>query len=78
MKTVHFETQRFYDNAQVLEIAMPEDADRYDMWDLVQVHFDDAARAISGTVEVMALELNASAIGPAVLREYDAGRYNLA
>ena len=57
---------------------MPEDADRYDSWDLVQVRFDDEARAISGTVKVMALELNQFAIGPAVMREYDAGRYTLA
>lgn len=78
MKTIRFETQRFYDNAQVLEIAMPEDADRYDSWDLVEVRFDDAARAISGTVKVMALELNQFAVGPAVMREYDAGRYTLA
>jgi hypothetical protein len=69
---VHY-TGREYNGKQVLEIdapAMPDDptAD-------VRVMFTDESRNIVGVVTLMAVEL-LSGTGDAVLREYDAGRFD--
>lgn len=76
MQTIKYSTGRQYDGAQTLVItAPPMPAD--DLAD-VDVSFTDASRRIAGVVTLLAFELqNADAIGAAVLREYDAGRYTL-
>lgn len=73
-----YSTGRTYGAPQVLEItatARPED-----YFEFVRVTFHDAARRISGTVLLLGMEcfesdLAGEGIGPAVLKEYDAGRY---
>lgn len=74
MKTTRYTTGRNYGAPQVLEITAPANAS--DDLDFVPVQFTDAVRGISGTVKVLGFYL--SDIGPAVLTEYDAGRYTLA
>ena len=73
MQTIKYQTGRQYNGAQTLIInvpAMPAD----DLAD-VTVPFVDASRGIAGAVTLMAFEANPREIGRAVLREYDAGRY---
>lgn len=73
MKTTQYLTGRNYGTAQILTITAPAIAN--DEWDLIEVAFEDAARGIAGTVRVFGIDLDQ--VGPAVLREYDAGRYSL-
>lgn len=62
--------------AQVLHITAPRAG--ADDWGHAEVQFRDAARGIAGTVKVFNIELSAPReLGAAVLREYDAGRYQL-
>tara|TARA_R110000868_G_scaffold148578_1_gene370567 strand:+ start:168 stop:398 length:231 start_codon:yes stop_codon:yes gene_type:complete len=71
----HYATGRDYDAPQVLTINAPQLPD--DPIADVRVTFRDSARNISGAVSVMACECcTVSAMGAAVLREYDAGRYD--
>ena len=70
-----YATGREYSGKQVLEIDVPAIPD--DLTADVRVTFNDSARNISGAVSVMACECcTVSAMGAAVLREYDAGRYD--
>ena len=73
MKTIRYSTGRNYGAPQVLEIAAPASVE--DDFSFVPVQFTDAARGICGSVMVLGFYL--SDIGPAVLAEYDAGRYTL-
>ena len=76
MTTINYATDRDYGAPQVLTINAPQLPD--DPIADVRVTFSDAARNISGAVNVMAIECcTISSMGAAVLREYDAGRYNL-
>lgn len=69
-----YSTGRDYGAPQVLVIDAPTIPD--DPIADVRVTFADAARNISGAVDVMACECwTTSSMGAAVLREYDAGRY---
>lgn len=73
-RTVAFPTGRNYGAAQVLSITFePTDDWAAD----VAATFTDAARNIRGAVTVMGFDATPANIGPAVLREYDAGRYSL-
>ena len=69
---MQFVTGRNYGTPQVLliEVLSPLSGDSIAM---VLVRFVDKSRGISGTVKLMEFELDQ--IGPAVLREYDSGRY---
>lgn len=72
MQTVHF-TGRVYNGPQMLEIDVPSVP--ADPLADVRVTFTDESRGIVGIVTLMACQIE-SGIGPAVLREYDAGRYD--
>ena len=72
MNKINYETGRDYGAAQVLEITFNSAAD--DFAD-VSAHFVDAVRGISGTVTIFGYQANPQNVGAAVLREYDAGRY---
>lgn len=72
---IKYTTGRNYGTAQILEIDAPGARDDDDMLADVRVTFNDTARHIRGVVSVMRLECDAN-LGRAVLREYDAGRYN--
>jgi hypothetical protein len=76
MQTISYETGRDYGAPQVLEITFPAVAT--DDFQLVAVKFVDAARRISGIVEVFDIDVTLAKIGRAVLAEYDAGRYQAA
>lgn len=69
---VHY-TGREYNGKQVLEIDAPAMPD--DLTADVRVMFTDESRNIVGIVTLMGFELQ-SDVGAAVLREYDAGRYD--
>ena len=70
-----YATGRDYGTPQVLTINAPQLPD--DPIADVRVTFNDTARNISGAVSVMACECwTTSSMGAAVLREYDAGRYD--
>jgi hypothetical protein len=72
MNTVTYRTGRNYGTSQILEITFaPTD----DIMSDVPATFVDAARGISGTVTVFGFDATPNTIGPAVLAEYDAGRY---
>jgi len=71
MKTIRYATGRDYGTPQVLTITAPATPD--DPIADVRVTFEDEARGIAGAVTLMAFQL--SQVGPAVLAEYDAGRY---
>ena len=75
MQTIKHDTGRIYNGPQTLVINIP--ALPADELADVDVSFVDASRHIAGTVTLMALEANAREAGRAVLREYDAGRYQL-
>lgn len=75
MRTFRHNTGRHYGAPQVLAITAPTLSPSIDPAELVLVHFDDPARNIVGVVQVLACETGAYDIGPAVLREYDHGRY---
>jgi len=68
----HYTTGRNYGTPQVLIIDAPQLPD--DPIADVRVMFEDDARGIVGVVTLMACECDHN-IGHAVLREYDAGRY---
>lgn len=70
--TVRFKTGRTYDGPQILVIDVPPMPD--DVFADVRVAFSDPSRHISGVVTLMACQIDFG-VGPAVLREYDAGRY---
>ena len=71
----HYATGRDYGTPQVLIIDAPQLPDN-PIAD-VRVTFSDSARNISGAVSVMACECcTTSSMGAAVLREYDASRYD--
>jgi|688.fasta_scaffold96788_4 hypothetical protein len=72
-ETITYETGRDYGAPQILEITFP--AVTTDDFQLVAVKFDDAARRISGVVEIFDIDVTPAKIGRAVLAEYDAGRY---
>lgn len=75
MQTIKYFTGREYNGAQILEISVP--AMPADELADVDVSFIDESRNIMGIVTLMAIELQrALDVGPAVLREYDAGRYS--
>jgi len=75
MANIKYSTGRNYGATQVLDITfLPSDDD----WADVSVSFTDTARGISGVVQLMGLETTPRDVGAAVLREYDAGRYQLA
>ena len=78
-KQYRYATGRDYGTPQILEIAV--DVRPEDYFEFVRVTFHDTARRISGTVLLLGLEcfesdLVGEGIGPAVLKEYDAGRYD--
>jgi hypothetical protein len=73
MQTIAYETGRDYGAPQILEITFPIVAT--EDFQLVAVKFVDAARRISGIVEVFDIDVTPAKIGRAVLAEYDAGRY---
>ena len=71
----NYKTGRDYGALQVLAITFePTD----DMMADVPATFVDAARGIAGRVVVFGMDSTPNRIGAAVLREYDAGRYELA
>lgn len=72
MKTIQYLTGRDYGSAQVLTITYTPTTD--DIAD-VAAEFIDSVRGISGRVVVLGFNASPLLIGPAVLREYDAGRY---
>lgn len=74
--TIAFPTGRDYGAPQVLYIDLP-DTTGVDDWSMVPVRFADAARNISGVVQLFAMTAHPAYAGPAVLAEYDAGRYSL-
>jgi hypothetical protein len=74
MKTL-YATGRDYGTPQVLEIIAPDNLT--DDLQLVEVHFSDAARGISGTVEILDIQATPARIGREVLAEYDAGNYKI-
>jgi hypothetical protein len=73
MKTL-FNTGRDYGAPQVLEIECEPVIDDFE---LVNATFIDAARGISGQVQIFGIDVNAQKIGRAVLAEYDEGRYQI-
>lgn len=77
MRNIQFNTGRVYGTKQILNIMAPNPRDDADLIDWVSVSFNDEARNIIGTVSLMVCETMSNYdIGCAVLREYDAGRYN--
>ena len=74
MQTTYI-TGRTYGTPQVLRISVVSRG--ADDFDASRVEFHDDARRISGAVSVFTLEVTPRDIGPAVLREYDGGRYRL-
>jgi hypothetical protein len=75
MNTISYSTGRDYGTAQILVISFKPTED---LIADVLASFVDTARGISGTVTVLGFDTLPGAIGAAVLREYDAGRYTLA
>jgi len=74
MKTL-FNTGRDYGAPQVLEITAPDNLTN-DL-QLIEAHFNDAARGISGIVEILDIQATPARIGREVLAEYDAGNYKI-
>ena len=74
MQTTYI-TGRTYGTPQVLRIETLWRGK--DATDWTTVRFDDDTRGISGVVVVLDMEVTPRDIGPAVLREYDGGRYRL-
>lgn len=72
MPTITYTTGRTYDGPQALEIEI--ESRKEDEWGLEQITatFRDHSRRISGRVNALVF---ADGIGPAILAEYDAGRY---
>lgn len=80
MKTFEYATGRTYNGAQTLVISHEDvDLEKDDLFDSVDVQFDDASRMIKGTIRMLACELAASQreIGRTVLFWYDQGKYQL-
>jgi hypothetical protein len=74
MKILKYYTGRNYGKEQYLNISFAETDDYYGD---VTATFDDPIRGIKGTVTLWGYETFNNGTGAAVLREYDAGRYNL-
>ena len=76
---ITYNTGRSYDygHPQLLAIRATPAAGADD-FALVPADFVDAQRNIAGRVSVFMCECKPRDLGPAVLREYDAGRYTLA
>lgn len=76
---VFFATGRDYGAPQILEITYiaPRTINDFEVsaLDLMTAHFTDAARGISGQVNIFVKDATAVKIGSAVLAEYDAGNY---
>ena len=72
MTTITYTTGRTYDGPQALEIEI--ESRKADQWGFEQITatFRDRSRRISGRVDAIVF---ADGIGPAILAEYDAGRY---
>lgn len=70
--TINYSTGRTYDGPQVLEIEI--EARKEDDFGLEEITatFRDHSRHIAGRVNAL---IFSDGIGPAVLTEYDAGRY---
>lgn len=80
MKTFEYVTGRIYNGEQTLVISHKDvDLEKDDLFDSVDVQFDDASRMIKGTIRMLACELAASQreIGRTVLFWYDQGKYQL-
>ena len=80
MKTFEYVTGRVYNGPQTLVISHNDvDLENEDLFELVEVSFEDASRHIKGTVKMLACELAASnrEIGKTVLYWYDQGKYQL-
>lgn len=80
MKTFEYVTGRIYNGAQTLVISHESvDLEKDDLFDTVEVSFEDASRMIKGTIRMMVCELAASQreIGRTVLFWYDQGKYQL-
>ena len=76
MQTIKYQTGRIYNGPQTLVINVPA-APADELAD-VNVSFTDESRIIAGVVTVLGFELNSSfSLRAAVMREYDAGRYQL-
>lgn len=77
MTTIKYATGRQYNGEQTLVIDFERHSD-VDLFDMIPVTFTDHSRGIKGTTHLLACQLdNQSGIGPDVLREYDAGRFNV-
>ena len=72
---MNYTTGRNYGSPQVLEISFDKPM-QIDDFELYPVKFVDAVRCISGIVHVFGMDLSNYKIGPSVLAEYDAGRYD--
>lgn len=82
MKTFEYVTGRIYNGDQTLVISHKDvdlESVYEDLFELVEVSFEDASRHIKGTVKMLACELAASQreIGRTVLFWYDQGKYQL-
>lgn len=80
MKTFEYVTGRIYNGEQTLVISHKAvDLEKDDLFESVDVQFDDASRMIKGTIRMLACELSASnrEIGKTVLYWYDQGKYQL-
>lgn len=75
MKPIEYVTGRDYGRPQVLKITNPAHVARRTDSPFVAVYFDDPVRGIAGAVTILDTDCNPRDIGPAVLRQYDTGRY---
>jgi hypothetical protein len=73
MQRIEYATGRTYDAPQVLQITIEQQTT--DSFGLINITatFTDASRHISGRVQTFTT--STAEIGPAILAEYDAGRY---
>jgi len=75
MTSLTYATGRTYNGAQTLVITIEQSIeDEFGLSNITAV-FRDASRHIDGRVSTVVFD--AADIGPAVLAEYDAGRYSL-
>lgn len=80
MKTFEYVTGRIYNGEQTLVISHKAvDLEKDDLFESVDVQFDDASRMIKGRIQMMVCELAATQreIGRTVLFWYDQGKYQL-
>lgn len=69
---INYSTGRTYDSAQVLEIEIETRTEDEFGLEEITATFRDRSRHIAGRVHAIVFS---DGIGPAVLTEYDAGRY---